>query len=119
MIKVPVFALLCLLLPEIAAAAGNERIESWADVRRIFDTIYNDHRETLYCGFPYSSNRAVSLPDGFVITSHHDRAYGMEREHVVAVENFGRAFPEYRNGSPACINRNGEPYKPRDCAAKL
>ena len=107
------------VLSSAAFAGGNERIDSWADVRHLFDSIYSEHMETLYCGFPYSVGHAVSLPEGFIITSHHDRAYGMEREHVVPVESFGRAFPEYRDGSPVCINSNGEPYRPRDCAAKL
>ena len=113
------FALLCLLFPAIAFAAGNERIDSWADVRYLFDAIYADHMETLYCGFPYNSNRAVSLPEGFIITSHHDRAYGMEREHVVPVQNFGRAFREWREGDPVCVHSDGTPYRGRECAVKV
>ncbi len=117
-IKVFSFALACLLLPTICAGKGNKRIDYWMDVRHHFDNIYRDHMETLYCGFPYNSSHAVSLPDGFIITSHHDRAYGMELERVVPVENFGGAFREWREGSPRCVRADGTPYRGRDCADK-
>ena len=122
--RIFVLFLAALLLPSLALGAkkagiGNERIDSYTVAKRIFDAIYRDHRETLYCGFPYEASRYVPLPPGFIIASFRNRAYGMEREHVVPVESFGKAFPEYRDGSPVCINSNGEPYRPRDCAAKL
>lgn len=34
------------------------------------------------------------------------------------MENFGRAFPEWRDGSPECIDNRGKAFKGRKCAEK-
>ncbi len=117
-VKVFAFLFICLVVPAVCAGRGNERIDYWMDAWNHFDNIYHDHMETLYCGFPYSSGHAVSLPDGFIITSHYDRAHGMERAFVVPVENFGRAFRAWREGSHRCVRSDGTPYRGRDCAEK-
>ncbi|MBQ9537553.1 MAG: endonuclease [Desulfovibrionaceae bacterium] len=40
-------------------------------------------------------------------------------EHAVPTENFGRAFVEWREGHPQCIDRHGKPFKGRNCAQKV
>lgn len=47
------------------------------------------------------------MPPGFVTRGHEDRASRAETEHVAAAENFGRAFPEWREGAPQCVDIQG------------
>lgn len=47
------------------------------------------------------------------------RAQRLEWEHAVPAENFGRAFVEWREGDPQCVNRDGTPFKGRKCAEKM
>lgn len=117
-IKLSTFSFLCLFLPVTVIGAGNETIESYAEAKKLFDTVHHDHRTTIYCGFPYTEDRSIELPEGFIIASFPSRARRMEREHVVPAENFGRAFVEWREGAQVCVRRSGETYKGRECAAK-
>ncbi len=105
-----------LFFPSVLLAAGNERVGSYDEAKRLFDDVYCGHRITVYCGFTYDGQRNIDLPDGFIIASHPSRASRMEREHVVPAENFGRAFREWREGSPLCIDSKGNPFKGRRCA---
>ncbi|MCR4666870.1 MAG: endonuclease [Desulfovibrio sp.] len=108
--------LLLLCFPITALGDGNETISSYSEAKRIFDSIHQQHRRTVYCGFSYSKTRDVELPDEFPLTPFPTRAQKMEREHIVPVENFGKAFPEWRNGSPMCVDNHGRAYSGRRCA---
>ena len=113
-------ALLCILLmllTSVAFAAGNTTIESYSEAKHLlYHRIYHDHRITLYCEAEFDQDRNVFLPEGFVIPDHIDRAYRAETEHIVAAENFGRAFSEWREGAPQCVNSRGRSFKGRKCA---
>ncbi len=109
--------LLALLLPSVACADGNEVIDTYAEAKRLlYGAIYYDHRVTIYCGARFDKDRVVELPPGFVIAAHDDRARRAETEHIVAAENFGRAFPEWRDGAPQCKDIHGRAFKGRKCA---
>ena len=109
--------LIILLSPAWTFSFGNETIGSYVEAKHIFDTvIYRDHRVTIYCGFSYDRNKDIYLPEDFIISSFPTRAAKMEREHVVPVENFGRAFVEWREGSPRCVDNQGKSFKGRKCA---
>ena len=109
------FSILLLAVP--AFAAGNNTIESYSEAKwRMYNQVYHDHRITLYCGAEYDQERNVFLPEGFEIHDHFDRAYRVETEHIVAAENFGRAFSEWREGAQQCINSRGRAFKGRKCA---
>jgi len=43
----------------------------------------------------------------------------VEWEHAVAAENFGRAFKEWREGDPQCVDRKAKRFKGRNCAKKV
>ena len=43
----------------------------------------------------------------------------MEWEHIVPAENFGRAFVEWREGHPECVDSKGKPFRGRRCAEKV
>lgn len=126
---------LCLLLlalllatapaPRLAAAprpetvSGNARFESFAQVKRLLlESVYADHRLTLYCGARFHADRRVDPPPGFTTAKHHQRAARLEWEHVVPAENFGRFFPAWRDGDAQCVGRDGRPYRGRRCAEK-
>ena len=98
---------------------GISQAQTYADAKRmLYNDVYrtDDERVTIYCGFKFDAHRRIKLPDGFVIAAYPDRANRAETEHVVPCENFGRAFPEWREGSPLCVDTCGNPFKGRKCA---
>lgn len=100
--------------------AANLEVESFSKAKKILNKeVYSDYRSTLYCGAKFSSNKDVIKPKGFSTTKYLKRAKRVEWEHVVPAENFGRTFPEWRDGHPKCINSKGKPYKGRKCANKV
>ena len=109
--------LILLVLPSAIQASGNETIASYAEAKNLlYHTIYKDHRRTLYCNVAYDTNRHIQLPPDIIIPSHHDRASRAETEHIVAAENFGRAFVEWREGAPQCVDSRGRSFRGRKCA---
>lgn len=81
--------------------------------------VYFDHRITVYCEAEFDERKNIDLPPGFVTPSHPKRSSRVEWEHAVPVENFGRAFPEWRDGSPECVDNRGNAFKGRKCAEKV
>lgn len=104
---------------EAAQPRGNTREDSFQGAKRTLErSVYHDHRITLYCQAPYAEDGTVRLPEGFSTTKHQVRAARIEWEHVVPAENFGRTFPEWRDGDPVCRDRRG-PFKGRKCAERV
>lgn len=104
---------------EQAQPRGNTREDSFQAAKRALDrSVYFDHRVTLYCQAPYDEKGNVRPPEGFTARKHQARAGRIEWEHVVPAENFGRAFPEWRDGHPECQDRRG-PFKGRKCAERV
>ena len=62
---------------------------------------------------------SISRPQGFTADKHQKRSSRVEWEHVVPAENFGRAFPEWREGHALCVDRKGKAFKGRACAEKV
>jgi len=113
---------LCVLLvfATPAGAAGNTSNDSFNRAKRILSQqVYHDNRITVYCGAEYDERGNITLPEGFFTPSHHKRAERMEWEHIVPAENFGRAFVEWREGHPECVDKNGKPFRGRRCAEKV
>ncbi|MBQ7456445.1 MAG: endonuclease [Desulfovibrio sp.] len=95
-------------------------VDTYQQARTIlYNDIYHDHPVTLYCNFSYDKKRKVDLPGDFLVPSHPDRAKRVETEHVVPVENFGRTFPEWRDGHSACVHSNGQPFRGRKCVERV
>ncbi|MDQ7834201.1 MAG: endonuclease [Humidesulfovibrio sp.] len=104
---------------ETAQPRGNTREDSFQGAKRTLERlVYSDHRITFYCQAPFGEDGAVSLPPGFTTPKHRERARRIEWEHVVPAENFGRTFPEWRDGHPDCQDRRG-PFKGRKCAERV
>lgn len=100
-------------------ARGNTREESFKDAKRALERrVYFDHRVTIYCGAAFDADGNVTPPPGFAVRKHQARAGRIEWEHAVPAENFGRAFVEWREGHPDCVDRRG-PFKGRKCAERV
>ncbi|MCD8339273.1 MAG: endonuclease [Burkholderiales bacterium] len=100
---------------------GNTSIESFTQAKQILRSqVFNtpDSRVTIYCGIPYNRNK-IMLPTGFNTNINPKRAERLEWEHVVPAENFGRAFSEWRNGDPSCVDNKGKSFKGRKCADQV
>lgn len=111
---------LLLVLPAQGRAAGNMQNESFAKAKRLLEQkVYYDHRQTLYCGAAFDEHKQIRLPRGFTADKHRKRSSRVEWEHVVPAENFGRAFPEWREGHALCVDRKGKAFKGRACAEKV
>ena len=105
------------LAPTMTLHQGNSVNDSFNKSKAALEEqVYFDHRETLYCGAQFDAHKNVTLPAGFKTDKYPKRAMKVEWEHVVAAENFGRSFKEWREGHPSCVNSKGKPFKGRRCA---
>ena len=105
------------LAPTMTLHQGNSVNDSFSKSKAALEEqVYFDHRETLYCGAQFDAHKNVTLPAGFKTDKYPKRAMKVEWEHVVAAENFGRSFKEWREGHPSCVNSKGKPFKGRRCA---
>lgn len=115
-----IYFFIFLLLPSLVIAGGNTTNDSFNRAKRMLEQqVYFDHRNTLYCGAEFDKHKNINLPNGFRTAKHQKRACKVEWEHAVPAENFGRAFVEWREGAPQCIDRKGKPFKGRKCAEKI
>ncbi|MBO7484010.1 MAG: endonuclease [Alphaproteobacteria bacterium] len=100
--------------------AGNTQVYSFSKAKKLLlDVVYAGHDETFYCKGHFDLKNNIVLPEGFKTPNHEKRAHKLEWEHVVPAENFGRAFAEWRDGHPNCIDSKGKPFKGRKCAEKM
>jgi len=128
LLKRTVVAMTVLMLSSTTFAAGNERIDSFSDAKKKLENQVHTEaamRVTIYCAAKYDQRKNVSRPAGFTLPlnrngqpMHEKRAKRIEWEHVVPAENFGRAFAEWRDGHPSCVEK-GKSFKGRKCAEKV
>lgn len=103
----------------ICFAKGNQTIETFREAKKQLAKVYADHRQTFYCKADFLEDGTVIHPEGFVSPKHAKRSKKIEWEHIVPAENFGRAFVEWREGHPDCVDSKGKPFKGRKCAEKV
>ena len=114
------FLIVTLLLSATSFASGNETIQSFSKAKKNLERmVYNDHRETIYCTAAFDAHKNITPPAGFTTEKHIKRSKKVEWEHVVPAENFGRTFPEWREGHAQCVSSKGKSFKGRKCAEKL
>jgi len=112
--------LVCFItLSPFIAVASNTTNQSFNQAKKQLLSVYQDHRETLYCGAAFDANGLVISPPGFTTKTHLARAKKIEWEHVVPAENFGKAFIEWRDGHGQCVDSKGKSFKGRKCAEKM
>lgn len=104
----------------LPAFSGNTEIASFTKSKKLLtNVVYAGHNETFYCKGHFDLKNNIILPEGFRTPSHEKRAYKLEWEHAVPAENFGRAFVEWREGHPDCVDSKGKAFKGRKCAEKM
>lgn len=109
-----------LITPALFADGGNTFNDSFQTAKKWLEKdVYYDHRRTVYCNAEFNADKLINLPDGFKTDKYMNRANRVEWEHIVPAENFGRTFPEWRDGHPKCTNLKGETYKGRKCAEQV
>ncbi|MFC1518829.1 endonuclease [Pseudomonadota bacterium] len=115
--------LLPFLLTTQTAANGNEpntTNQSFNKAKKSLESsIYNNHRETIYCGAEFTEKKKVIPPPGFETAKYIKRSKKVEWEHVVPAENFGRSFKEWRDGHSSCVDSKGKSFKGLRCAKKV
>ncbi len=112
--------LVCFIaLSPFIAVASNTTNQSFNQAKKQLLSVYQNQRETLYCGAVFDAKGLVISLPGFTIETHLARAKKIEWEHVVPAENFGKAFTEWRNGHGQCIDSKGQSFKGRKCAEKM
>lgn len=116
--RIPLYILLS--LTALPLHAKNQTITSFSKAKKIlYEDVYNEHRTTVYCNASFDENRQISLPKGFQTNKFKNRMNRIEAEHIVPIENIGRAFVEWRTGDKQCVNSKGKAYKGRKCAGKV
>lgn len=92
---------------------------SFATAKRLlYDEVYAGRPATFYCGCAYDAERNVDLAScGLQRLSSIARARRIEAEHVFPAYHFGQHRPCWRE--PLCTDRDGEPFKGRDCCEKI
>ena len=111
--------LAALLLGASSVHAQNTQIGSFAKARKLLPQVYASHEQTFYCGCPYTDTTVDFTSCGYHPKGKPETARRLQWEHVVPAENFGRSFPEWREGAPACVDNKGNAFKGRNCASKV
>ncbi len=98
---------------------ANTTIESVPEAKRLLlNEIYYDQDTTFYCGSTFTPDKTVShKKSGYIpVDKKEKRAYRLEWEHIVPAYVLGKSDPAWRDGDPACVDRNNRPFKGRQCA---
>lgn len=102
------FYMIAFLFSPIAYSSDNKpKISSFTNAKKyMLESIYTDHRQTLYCNASFDSEKRVF----FMETPQK-----LNWEHVVPAENFGRALKVWNKGIPECKKKG---LSNRACARK-
>ena len=104
-------SILFIVFSVLPTFAQNTTIESFSKAKRLAADVYAGHEQTFYCGCVYNGKTVDFASCGYIPKGKPETAKRLEWEHVVPAENFGRSFPEWREGSPKCVNNKRKPFK--------
>ncbi len=113
--------LLSFFLTALPSYASNKWTQSYSKAKNTLEQkvyLTSLERKTIYCQAQFFEDKSIALPQGFTTQKHVKRANKIEWEHIVPVENFGRAFTQWREGDRLCVDSKGKYYKGRKCAQK-
>jgi len=111
-------ALFWLVLAGQSHGAGNETFQNFAAAKKAARRYLKEFPRTFYCNCLIRDRTIDTASCGYQPKRESERARRIEWEHIVPAENFGRSFPEWREGHPDCVRTGGRPYKGRACARK-
>lgn len=90
---------------------------SFTEAKKIANTLFRQHQETLYCGCKYNENKEVDLASCNMQTaSGIKRAHRIEWEHMMPAENFGRHFVCWQE---AICHKDTKRFKGRKCCEQI
>ncbi|MEE2788441.1 MAG: endonuclease [Myxococcota bacterium] len=98
---------------------GNLKFASFSKAKKAIYGVFSGYERTFYCNCAYSERRIQPASCGYIPKKLTKRARRTEIEHIVPAAAFGRSFPEWRNGHPKCINKDGRSFRGRQCARKV
>jgi deoxyribonuclease-1 len=97
---------------------GNTKIATFDRAKDLLLELHRDNAIDLYCACRYDQQKQVDHKScGYKVRKDATRARRIEYEHIVPASVFGQKMPGWSEGDPQC-ERNGKPYKGRDCAAR-
>ena len=115
-----VFIAVLLSIPAMVFSEGNTTNQSFSRSKKLLlQKVYHDHLETFYCGCPFGRDKNVIPSNQYSPKRDNKRSRRIEWEHIVPAEAFGRSFPEWRDGDPACVDNGNSPFNGRNCARKV
>ncbi len=79
--------------------------------------IWQEHRETFYCGCKYDKYGVINYKTCSYIPVDKRKDKKITWEHVVAASWYGKQFPCWKK--PLCSDNNGKKYKGRSCCQKI
>jgi len=87
----------------------------YGDVKRaLFNQVFVEQRQTLYCGCPFDAERRPDLKAcGYLSPKNSDRAKRIEVDHVVPASWIGQNRPCWHQ--KICIDGRGRAFKGRKC----
>ena len=93
--------------------------DSYAAVKRVlYNQVFADQRQTLYCACPFSADRRPDLKAcGYDSLRHGKRASRIEVEHVVPASWIGVGRRCWSN--KICRDASGKPFKGRKCCLAI
>lgn len=98
---------------------GNSVNDSFSKAKKLLQRqVYADHTITFYCDCPFQGKKLMPC-EKYTAKRPGKRASRIEWEHVVPASHFGQSLPEWRNGHPDCVQRDGDHFKGRNCARKI
>ncbi|WP_242602119.1 endonuclease [Legionella nagasakiensis] len=90
---------------------------SYLEAQKIAETIFNAHRQTLYCGCHYERFNQVDLAScNMQGSGHFKEAHMVEWEHIMPIELIGQEFPCWQE--PLC-HRDGIAFQGRECCRQI
>lgn len=106
--------------PVLGAVSGNSKITSFNKAKKNMVQVYKGAEQTFYCGCRYTGKQVDHKSCSYKPRNpKNKRAHRVEWEHVVPAWDFGRAFPEWRDGHSSCVDSKGKKFKGRNCARKV
>ncbi len=90
---------------------------NFEQAKKLARTVWNDHRETFYCGCAYDKHGVIDFNSCSYKSrdERHDRVISWE--HVVPVSWYGRQLDCWNK--PLCVSKKGKKFKGRKCCKKI
>lgn len=104
----------------VPADAGVPSVaESYRTAKRwMYEEVFVDRRETLYCGCAFDAGRRVDHATcGYVPLNDNERADRVEAEHVIPASWIGQGRSCWRE--PICVDGDGERFRGRRCCEQI